>query len=113
VQAQVSEIMREAASRGSVPVLVTFNIPGRDCEPAGAVDEAAYENWIDAFARGIGGVKAVVILEPDSLANLRREHSGVGLQRLRPTWLADFGGGSKPLRPAVGQDRSCPGFLVP
>jgi endoglucanase len=70
VQAQVSGIMREAASRGSVPVLATFNIPGRDCEPAGAVDEAAYENWIGAFARGIGGGKAVVILEPDSLANL-------------------------------------------
>lgn len=47
-----------------------LQIPGRDCEPAGAVDEAAYENWIGAFARGIGGGKAVVILEPDSLANL-------------------------------------------
>ncbi len=70
VQVQVSQIMREAAGRGSVPVLVTFNIPGRDCERAGAVDEAAYDKWIDAFARGIGGGKAVVILEPDSLANL-------------------------------------------
>lgn len=27
-----------------------------------------YKRWIDGFARGIGGRKAVVILEPDSIA---------------------------------------------
>ena len=59
-----------AAPEGRVPVLVAYDIPFRDCaqySAGGAVDAAAYEAWIAGFARGIGGRKAVVILEPDSL----------------------------------------------
>jgi cellulase/cellobiase CelA1 len=33
-------------------------------------DEQAYENWIDGFAAGLGDRAAVVILEPDALAQL-------------------------------------------
>jgi cellulase/cellobiase CelA1 len=33
-------------------------------------DEQAYENWVDGFAAGLGGRTAVVILEPDALAQL-------------------------------------------
>jgi len=59
-----------AAARHSVPVLVTYNIPFRDCaqfSAGGATTRAEYEAWIDGFAAGIGDRPAIVILEPDGL----------------------------------------------
>ena len=57
----------------AVPVLVAYDIPGRDCaqySAGGALDQASYQAWIDGFARGIGYAKAIVILEPDALGNM-------------------------------------------
>ena len=73
VQQQVRQTMAEAAIERAVPVLVAYDIPGRDCaqySAGGALNESAYEAWIDGFARGIGNSKAVVILEPDALGNM-------------------------------------------
>lgn len=73
VQQQGRQTMAEAAVERSVPVLVAYDVPGRDCaqySAGGALSEAAYEAWIDGFARGIGHQQAVVILEPDALGNL-------------------------------------------
>ncbi len=59
-----------AAAHRTVPVLVAYNIPFRDCaqfSAGGATTRAEYEAWIDAFAAGIGNRQAVVILEPDGL----------------------------------------------
>jgi len=53
-----------------VPVLVAYNLPFRDCaqySSGGALDTPAYQQWIDAFADGIGDTRALVILEPDGL----------------------------------------------
>ncbi len=73
VEQQVRQTMFEAALQQAVPVLVAYNIPGRDCaqySAGGALNDAAYQAWVSAFAQGIGSGKAVVVLEPDSLANL-------------------------------------------
>ncbi|MCW2891125.1 MAG: Cellulase, partial [Actinomycetia bacterium] len=73
VQQQARQTMTEAAIERAVPVLVAYDIPGRDCaqySAGGALNESAYEAWIDGFARGIGNSKAVVILEPDALGNM-------------------------------------------
>lgn len=70
VETGVRKIARSAAREGRVPVLVAYNVPFRDCagySGGGATDTAAYQAWIDGFVRGVGGTKAVVILEPDSL----------------------------------------------
>src|SRR6185369_84870 len=70
VEASVKKTMKQAALEQRVPVLVSYNVPFRDCaqySSGGAVDTTAYEAWIDGFAKGIGSGKAVVILEPDSL----------------------------------------------
>jgi endoglucanase len=71
VQTQVRQTMAEAALTNTVPVLVSYNIPFRDCagySAGGALDTPSYEAWIDAVAAGIGSrQQAVVILEPDSL----------------------------------------------
>jgi endoglucanase len=73
VQRQVRITMAEAALEHSVPVLVAYDIPGRDCSQysaGGALTDADYQAWIAAFAAGIGSGKAVVILEPDALGNM-------------------------------------------
>ncbi|MFD6529749.1 glycoside hydrolase family 6 protein [Streptomyces sp. NPDC060184] len=75
----VRTLVRAAALTRRVPVLVAYNIPGRDCSlysSGGADSSAAYRQWIDAFARGIGSDKAVVILEPDGLASLPKDCAG-------------------------------------
>ncbi|MGW1469391.1 glycoside hydrolase family 6 protein [Streptomyces sp. NPDC002308] len=75
----VTKLVRAAAVTHRVPVLVAYNIPGRDCSlysSGGADSSAAYRQWIDAFAQGIGGKKAVVILEPDGLASLPKDCAG-------------------------------------
>jgi endoglucanase len=73
VQQQVRQTMAEAAAERAVPVLVAYDIPGRDCaqySAGGALSQAAYQAWISGFAQGIGSRQAVVILEPDALGNL-------------------------------------------
>jgi endoglucanase len=73
VQQQVRQTMAGAAIERAVPVLVAYDIPGRDCaqySAGGALSQAAYQAWISGFAQGVGTGKAVVILEPDALGNL-------------------------------------------
>lgn len=73
VQSQVRATMVKASIQKSVPVLVAYDIPGRDCaqySAGGAADEASYDAWISSFAAGLGASKTVVILEPDGLGLL-------------------------------------------
>ena len=73
VQNDVHSIVASAQSAGSVPVLVAYNIPFRDCggySAGGATTASAYNSWIQSFASGIGNGTAIVILEPDSLATI-------------------------------------------
>ncbi|GAA4882546.1 glycoside hydrolase family 6 protein [Kitasatospora terrestris] len=73
VEEQTRTLVRRAAATGTVPVLVAYNIPLRDCSQyssGGAQSDAEYRDWISALARGIGRSKAVVVVEPDGLANL-------------------------------------------
>ena len=70
VQQDVKNTVKMAAAKKTVPVLVAYNIPFRDCSQysaGGATTVAEYEAWIDGFANGIGEANAVVILEPDGL----------------------------------------------
>ena len=73
VGAQVKTILEGAAGQQAVPVMVLYNIPGRDCgsySAGGAENTADYQAWIDAIAQQLGNSKAVLIVEPDALANL-------------------------------------------
>jgi endoglucanase len=70
VMQDVRNTVALAAAKKTVPVLVAYNIPSRDCaqySAGGATTVAEYKAWIDGFAAGIGTKKAVVILEPDGL----------------------------------------------
>ena len=73
VGAQVQTVLQGAAGQQTVPVMVLYNIPGRDCgsySAGGAENTAAYEAWIDAIAQQLGTSKAIFIVEPDAIANL-------------------------------------------
>jgi endoglucanase len=62
-----------ATAAGTLPVLVAYDIPWRDCSQdsaGGASDASAYRQFINGMAEGIAARKAVVILEPDALAEL-------------------------------------------
>jgi endoglucanase len=56
-----------------LPLLVAYNLPGRDAcgghSGGGAGSVGAYDAWISSFAGAIGGRPAVVVLEPDSLGD--------------------------------------------
>ena len=73
IRAAVNTTVSAAAAAGRVPVLVAYNIPQRDCgsySAGGSASADAYRTWIRAFAAGIGARRAVVVLEPDSIAGL-------------------------------------------
>jgi endoglucanase len=62
-----------ASAAGTLPVIVAYDLPWRDCSQysgGGAASPAAYREFIDAMAAGIAGRRTAVILEPDALAEL-------------------------------------------
>lgn len=62
-----------AAAAGELPVLVAYHRPGRDCgsySAGGSKDANAYREWIGSVAAGIGDRRALVILEPDAVAQV-------------------------------------------
>lgn len=73
VQQTVKQIVQQAAGKKTTPILVAYDIPGRDCaqySAGGAATGDAYKAWINGFANGLGQQKAIVLLEPDGLALL-------------------------------------------
>jgi endoglucanase len=70
IMQDVRNTVKRAAAKKTVPVLVAYNIPFRDCaqySAGGATTVAEYKAWIDGFAAGIGSGEAIVLLEPDGL----------------------------------------------
>ena len=73
VALQVRLTLSVASLENAVPIFVAYNIPGRDCSEysaGGAPTDAAYDAWIDAIGNALGDAKAVLLEEPDALANL-------------------------------------------
>lgn len=73
VQQDVKQVVQEASGKGTVPVLVAYDVPGRDCaqySAGGAATGDDYKAWIDGFAAGLGDHHAIVLVEPDGLALL-------------------------------------------
>jgi endoglucanase len=71
ITSEVAGLVEKANTAGSVPLLVMYALPNRDCGGAsagGAPDIASYKAWVQKFAQGLGSRPAIVILEPDALA---------------------------------------------
>jgi endoglucanase len=72
IKSAVANKISAAKSQGAVPVFIAYNIPNRDCgsySSGGVSDASSYQSWIQNIAQGIGGSKAVVVLEPDAVAS--------------------------------------------
>ena len=69
----VGAYVGRAQNAGKLPVLVAYNLPGRDAcgghSSGGAPSDAAYRTWIAAFASAIGARPALVVLEPDAFGD--------------------------------------------
>ena len=97
VRQQVQKLVTKDNAIRTVPVLVVYYVPGRDCSQyssGGAPTDAAYQAWIDGFVKGLGHGKAVVVVEPDGLANLPRDcpsaYPGQDIAALTASRLADI-----------------------
>jgi len=99
VQKGVRETMRAAAFQWKVPILVSYNLPFRDCaqySAGGATDASAYQAWIDGMAKGIGRGQAVVILEPDGLGLIPFNTTIFGVSEWCQPKVTDASGASVP-----------------
>jgi endoglucanase len=70
----VEHFVERAKKDGSVPVMIAYNIPLRDCgqySKGGLKTLDEYKRWISDVAAGIGNDAAVVILEPDALGHFQ------------------------------------------
>jgi endoglucanase len=97
VRRQVSRTVTAANAVGRTPTLVIYNVPGRDCSQyssGGAATDAEYRAWIDGFVSGLGHGTAVVVVEPDGLANLPSDcasaYPGQDVDALTASRLADI-----------------------
>ncbi|MFI9525665.1 glycoside hydrolase family 6 protein [Micromonospora rosaria] len=67
---EVAEYLTGASRAGQTPVLVTHNLPQRDCGRqwyGGAESAEAYQAWIRELASGVRGRPVTVILEPGAV----------------------------------------------
>jgi endoglucanase len=67
----VEQVSVAADAAGRTPVLVAYHVPDRDCRSyssGGAADADSYLAWIGSFAAALGDRPAVVVLEPDAVA---------------------------------------------
>ena len=64
------ETLLAAEKQGTTPVFVTYAIPDRDCAgySAGGLTDSTYLPWNATIASALKGHDAVVLVEPDSLA---------------------------------------------
>lgn len=80
VRHAVKRTVQRAAGKHTVPTLVAYNVPGRDCSQyssGGAGSDPAYRKWADGFADGLTKHhKVIVVVEPDGLANLPSDCPG-------------------------------------
>jgi endoglucanase len=73
---QVRQVTAAATKAGASPVIVAYNLPGRDAcgrfSSAGGMTASAYEEYIRQLAAAIGSGQDIVIVEPDGLPDIVR-----------------------------------------
>jgi endoglucanase len=73
---QVRQVTATAAKAGAIPVIVAYNLPGRDAcgkfSSAGGITAAGYEAYIRGLAAAVGSGDDIVVVEPDGLPDIER-----------------------------------------
>ncbi|PZF09915.1 hypothetical protein DEI98_11220 [Curtobacterium sp. MCLR17_034] len=69
----IRSVVSTAEQRGGTPVFVLYNIPDRDCGSysKGGTEDDAYLPWVRSAVRAMAGSHAVVLVEPDSIAQVQ------------------------------------------
>ncbi len=82
--AYVQKNLDAAASAGTTPVFVTYAIPDRDCGgySSGGLTDATYLSWNQTIADTLRGHRAVVLVEPDSLAQTTTGCASIASERI-------------------------------
>ncbi|WP_405999397.1 glycoside hydrolase family 6 protein [Streptomyces sp. NBC_00829] len=73
VKTDIDAYMVAAAAKGQLPIITLYNMYNRDNggqSSGGAPSPEAYRTWIESVAAGMADRPALVIVEPDSLAQL-------------------------------------------
>ena len=73
VTADVDRYVTQATAANAIPTLVLYNIPNRDCgsySAGGASSYSRYQAWGRHVADGIKNRHAIIIVEPDALADM-------------------------------------------
>ena len=75
IREKITSVVSKAKLQSAIPTFVLYNIPQRDCgsySAGGANNADSYKSWINNIANvlsnNLGNSNAIVILEPDSLA---------------------------------------------
>lgn len=69
--ATTGRVVRKAELLDQLPVLVLYHRPGRDCgsySAGGAAEQDGYLDWVRAVSDAIGERSALVVVEPDAIA---------------------------------------------
>jgi len=69
----LQSVFAKSSIEGTVPAFVLYNIPFRDCgshSSGGASGGDDYKAWIDRLTAQFSGKRALVVVEPDALAQL-------------------------------------------
>jgi len=78
-RARAEQVTTAATAAGQAPVLVLYAIPDKDAggfSAGGAANAGAYTAWVQAVADGIGDRRAIVVVEPDALAQIDQVGEG-------------------------------------
>ncbi|RZU53905.1 endoglucanase [Krasilnikovia cinnamomea] len=103
--ARARALVTAATRAGRLPVLTMYNIPHRDCaghSRGGASSADAYRTYVAAMANALRGHRAVVILEPDAVAQAVQGCLDAARKAERFALLAE----------AIGTLRANPGVTV-
>jgi endoglucanase len=69
----IRDVVRSAERQDRTPVFVLYNVPDRDCGSysKGGTEADEYLPWVRAAVEAMAGSHAVVLVEPDSIAQIQ------------------------------------------
>lgn len=72
-RATIRDVVRSAERQRQTPVFVLYNVPDRDCGSysKGGTEASEYLPWVRAAVTAMAGSKAVVLVEPDAIAQIQ------------------------------------------
>ena len=89
--ANVSVTLKKSVADQTIPVFVSYAIPDRDLggQSKGGLDARGYKDYLNVISKAIGQAPAIMVVEPDALANVPDPSLGAEQRSERISLLAD------------------------